>query len=137
MAWEESVDALALAGVRPRPGETVAELLHRLRAPAGGAALAGVERGTAAADALVRLGDAVEQTAYAGRDAPAELAASAEADRDLVTATCLASLGRWSRLGASLDPRPALARLRATRPSPPPEASAPDDGAELLATQAP
>ena len=122
MAWEESLEALAGAGVRARPAETVTELMHRLSAPAGGAALAGVERGTAAHSALVRLGDAVVETAYTGRNAPTALAGAAEADRSAVVSACRNSQGRWSRLRADIDPRPALARLRAARTAnrPPP-----------------
>lgn len=114
-AWEESVQALGLAGVRMRPAETVAELVHRLRLPAGGAALAGVERGTPANDALARLGDAVVQAAYTGRHAAPVLADAAEADRNVIVAACRASLSRGARLRADVDPRPALARLRAER----------------------
>jgi transglutaminase-like putative cysteine protease len=115
MAWEESTAALALAGVRLRPAETVAELVHRLRLPAGGAALAGVERGTPANEALVRLGDAVVQTAYAGRSAGDGMADAAEVDRSVIVGACRSSLGRWARLRGDIDPRPALYRLRTER----------------------
>ena len=122
MAWQESLEALAGAGVRARPAETVTELLHRLSSPAGGAALAGVERGTAAHRALLRLGDAVVETAYTGRHAPDALAGTAEADRRVIVGACRASLGRWSRFLSDIDPRPALTRLQASRAAkrPPP-----------------
>ncbi len=128
MAWQESLEALALTGVRPRPAETVAELIHRLRSPAGGAALAGVERGTPANEALVRLGDAVVETAYAGRDAPPAMADAAEADRSVVVTTCRNALGRWSRIRTEVDARPALARIQAARAAkrPRPEAASID-----------
>ncbi len=117
VAWQESMEALAQAGVRTRPAETVDELLQRLILPDAGAELAGVEEGTAANRALVRLGAAVVQTAYTGRHAPAALAEQADADRAAITRACRASLGRWARLQSDLDPRPGLARLR-FRPRP-------------------
>ncbi len=115
VAWEEAMQALATTGVRRRPAETVDELLRRLSLPAGGAALAGIERGTEAHEALRRLGAAVVQTAYTGRSAPARLAEAAEADRATVVGACRRSLRRGARLRSDLDPRPALARLRAGR----------------------
>jgi transglutaminase-like putative cysteine protease len=114
-AWEESMQALSLDGVRLRPAETVAEFLHRLRSPAGGAALAGVERGTPANEALVRLGQAVAASAYTGRGASPAMADTAEADRDVIVGACRACLSRSARLKADIDPRPALTRLRTTR----------------------
>ncbi len=114
-AWQESLDALALAGVRPRPAETVTELLHRLRSPAGGGTPAVVERGTPANEALVRLGHAVVQSAYTGRDAAPATAEAAEADRSVIVAACRATLTRRDRLQADIDPRPALARRRVAR----------------------
>ena len=117
MAWLESIEALALTGFRPRPAETVDELLLRLSLPTGRAALAGVERGTQAHEALRRIGSAVVQTAYTGRNTSAGLADGAEADRVTVVQGCRSSLSRRSRLRADLDPRPALANLRAARRS--------------------
>ena len=119
-AWEESILALSLDGVRLRPAETVDEFLHRLRTPAGGAALAGVERGTPASDALLRLGHTVVASAYTGRQASPDMAAAAEADRDVIVAACRTSLGRRARLRADIDPRPALTRLRTSRATPRP-----------------
>ena len=115
VAWEESMQALALTGVRRRPAETVDELLRRLSLPAGGAALAGVERGTDAHEALRRLGAAVVQAAYTGRSTPAAVADAAEADRVTVVQACRRSLSRWARLRSDVDPRPALTRLGSTR----------------------
>lgn len=112
LAWEESVQALALAGVRHRPAETVDELLERLGRPDAGGDRAGVAEGGKSHTALVRLGGTVVQTAYTGRDAPAALADEAEADRTTIVDACRTSLGRWSRLRVDLDPRPGLARLR-------------------------
>ena len=117
MAWLESVEALALTGVRPRPAETVDELLRRVSLPAAGATPAGVERAAAADEALRCLGSAVVQTAYTGQTASAALANRAEADRLKVVEACRSSLSRWSRLRADLDPRPALVHLRAARRS--------------------
>ena len=112
LAWIESLEALALAGVRLRPAETVGELVHRLRSPAGGAALAGVERGTAANEALVRLADAVVASAYTARTPAPAMAETAEADRDVIVSACRSSLGHWDRLRVLFDPRPGLNRLR-------------------------
>ena len=115
LAWQEAMEALALAGVRRRAAETVDELLRRLSIPAGGAALAGVERGTDAHEALRRLGGAVVQAAYTGQAAPPALADAAEADRATVVTACRRSIGRWGRLRTDLDPRPALARRTSSR----------------------
>ncbi|MEJ7764293.1 MAG: DUF3488 and transglutaminase-like domain-containing protein [Acidimicrobiales bacterium] len=104
MAWQESMDALALTGNAPRRSETVAELLHRLSLPGG------VDPETK--QALNRLGGAVVQTAYTERGHSQSLADQAEADRDTVIRASRASIGLRSRLRADLDPRPALARLR-------------------------
>ena len=54
-------------------------------------------------------------TAYTGQAATAGLAEDAEADRATIIAACRVDLGRKGRLQADLDPRPALARLRADR----------------------
>ncbi len=115
MAWEESVQALALAGVRTRAGETVDELLERLSRPDGAAEGAGLGPGTEANQALRRLGAAVVQTAYTGRSASGGLADAAEAEGATVVLACRSSVGRWARLRTDLDPRPALARLQADR----------------------
>lgn len=114
-AWQEALQAISRNGLRARSGETVDELLHRLSLPASGAALAGVERGTPGHDALLRLGAAVVQTAYTGRNAATTLAEAAEADRDTVLEASRGCLSRRDRLKVDLDPRPALARLRASR----------------------
>lgn len=113
MAWEEAVQALALAGVRTRAGETVDELLERLSRPDGAAEGAGLGPGTGANQALRRLGAAVVQTAYTGRSATGGLADAAEAEATTVVLACRSSVGRWDRWRTDLDPRPALARLRA------------------------
>jgi len=69
----------------------------------------------AAHQSLGRLGRAVAHIAYTGQAATAGLADDAEADRATIIATCRVDLGRKGRLQADLDPRPALARLRADR----------------------
>jgi len=117
LAWEESIEALAMAGVRPHRAETVDELLHRLSQPDGAASTC-VETGTEGHQALQRLGGAVVHTAYTASDASAALAGTAEADRDTIVQACRSSISRWARLKADLDPRPALTRLRSHRSSP-------------------
>lgn len=104
LAWQETLEAFARTGIRPAPAETVAEFLRRVTT--------GGEH-----QALVRLGHAVEQTAYTAQSAAPAVATTAETDRDAILTSCRAKLGRWSKLIADLDPRPGLARLRfAPRP---------------------
>ena len=112
MAWEESLSALASAGLGSRPGETIDELLARLGPPItdGTAPLAAAPH-----QALRRLGRAVAHTAYTGQAATSGLADDSEADRATIVAACRVDLGRKGRLQADLDPRPALARLLADR----------------------
>ena len=123
-AWAESLQALALTGVRFRAGETVDELLDRLsrQTPAGAP---GIEPATDAQAALSRLGRTVVHTAYTGRPASAAMGQAADDDRDAIVAACHAGLSRRARLGAALDPRPALARLRAERAGPLPAEGSP------------
>lgn len=125
MAWEESLQALASAGLGRRPGETIEELSARLGphspdgdpapletgTPSGATALLGAD----AHQALRRLGRAVAHTAYTGRDTNTDLAEDSELDRATIVAACRVDLGRKGRLQADLDPRPALTRLRADR----------------------
>ena len=123
-AWAESLQALALTGVRFRAGETVDELLERLSRPTPAGA-PGIEPATDAQAALSRLGRTVVHTAYTGRPASAAMGDAADDDRDAIVAACLAGLSRRARLGAALDPRPALARLRAERAGPLPAEGSP------------
>jgi hypothetical protein len=102
---------------------TVDEWLGRLSRPAGGAASAGVERGSAGHAALLRLGAVVVDAAYGGpavRDAAAD---AAEADAKVVVNAAQLAAGTWTVLRWRLDPRPAIddwRRERAARRSPTP-----------------
>ena len=115
LAWDEAEEALRLTGVTRRSTMTVDEWLSRLNRPSGGAAGAGVERGSKANAALRRLGDAVVSAAYGGPAVPAEAATAARADSAAVVAAAHDAAGTWTVALWTLDPRPALAAWRSER----------------------
>jgi hypothetical protein len=114
-AWHIAEEALALVRVTRRSTTTVDEWLDQLRRPAGGAASAGVERGTAAHAALVRLGGAVVDAAYGGAAIPESTAAQAEDDAKTVVLAAHAAAGWWRVFDWMIDPHPAIDDWRRDR----------------------
>jgi hypothetical protein len=98
LAWDEAAEALALAGARRRPSETVTELAGRAEG-LGGAPLVELARMRSAA-----------AFSPAGADEPT--AGKAEVAAADVTARIRAGAGRHRRVGWALDPRPLLGAAR-------------------------
>jgi hypothetical protein len=99
VAWEESAEHLAAAGLSRRPDETAPEYAHRVGRAAGPAGAA-----------LVRLADDTSAAAWSAGGVAVQVAVRAEAEAAGIAADVRAQSTRRDRLKAALDPRPLLAR---------------------------
>jgi transglutaminase-like putative cysteine protease len=111
VAWEESAEAMAAAGLARRPDETAPEYAHRVRRAAGPAGAA-----------LVRLADDSSAAAWSAGGVAVDVALRAETEADGIATELRAQSTRRDRVRTALDPRPLLARPPRP-PSPPRDAS--------------
>lgn len=98
VAWSEAAEALAQAGARREPAETLDE--HARRA-AGAAALA-----PAAAGALAALAGDAAAASYARDDVSSEVASRAQGSAAVVEAALKSSASPGQRARRAVDPRP-------------------------------
>jgi transglutaminase-like putative cysteine protease len=127
-AWLTAEEALGLVRVTRRSTMTVDEWIDRLKRPAGGAASAGVERGTPGHEALVRLGRAVVDVAYSDSAVSEGTVAAAEADAKIVIGAAHERAGWWRVFDWMIDPHPAFDDWRRARTERRPRVAVPAEG---------
>ena len=98
VAWAEAAEALAQAGARRDPADTLDEHARR--------AAAAVALGLPAAGALVALAGDAAAASYARGDVSAEVAARAQDSAALVEAALKTSASPGQRIRRAVDPRP-------------------------------
>jgi transglutaminase-like putative cysteine protease len=108
-AWSRAVTALAQAGVRPRPSETVSEFAARAAQSAG--------LQTDQAHALRGLGRDMAVACYSGAEPAAEAVARASASADAVVHAVADQLTVGERVRWWLDVRRAVRMLRGSSPA--------------------
>jgi hypothetical protein len=102
VAWDETVEAVSLLGVEPRPAETYAEF--------------GARAGRmVSSDAYPALADTAEAAAYSQEGVDEDTAAEAWALSGQISTTARGRATREQRVRAAFDPRPLLPTRRLAR----------------------